>query len=107
MACGCLFPAADRGAGCSDEEADITERAERLLYFFPSEVNMESQLRHVGFCEGLIQFTRYAAGHHLCALAATPSRAVPASRLRAHRAHRPPRSSPAASSRSSRRPRKV
>jgi hypothetical protein len=45
-----------RAAGSDDEAAGLQERAERILYFFPRDVGLHAQLKHIGFCEGLIDF---------------------------------------------------
>lgn len=45
-------------AGLDDEAAGLQERAERLLYFYPRDIPLHAQLKHVGFCEGLIDFVR-------------------------------------------------
>ena len=44
--------------GSDDEAAGLQERAERILYFFPRDVGLQSQLKHIRFCEGLIDFAR-------------------------------------------------
>jgi hypothetical protein len=51
----CLF---HRQLGCNDESASTAERAEKLLYYFPHDVPVASQLKHVELCEGLIDFSR-------------------------------------------------
>ena len=47
-----------RKLGSNDEAAGLRERAERLLYFYPHDFPALAQLRHIGFCEGLIDFSR-------------------------------------------------
>jgi hypothetical protein len=51
----CLF---HRGLGSNDEAAGLAERAERVLLFYPHDLPPAAQLRHVGFCEGLVDFSR-------------------------------------------------
>lgn len=51
----CIF---HRGLGSDDEAAGLAERGERILYFYPRDVGIQAQLKHIGFCEGLIDFVK-------------------------------------------------
>ncbi len=47
-------------AGSTDESASAEELGEKVLYYYPQDVALETQLRHIGMCEALIDFHWYA-----------------------------------------------
>ena len=48
--------------GVYDEAADLVERAEKILYFYPPDTPPEVQLSLVDTCEGVIDVTRCGLG---------------------------------------------
>lgn len=51
----CIF---HRKLGSDDESADLMEKSERLLYYYPNETKLEIQVKNMSFYEGMIDFAR-------------------------------------------------
>jgi hypothetical protein len=63
-------------AGSNDEAAGAQEQADRLLYYYPHDAPLEAQLGHVGFVEGIIDFSRSFAAEGDCDTVSLDSRRV-------------------------------
>ena len=57
----------NRAIASDDENATLTERAEKILYFFPPQVfEKEEQLKKIDTCDSIIELTRKFSPRQLC-----------------------------------------
>lgn len=54
----------ERGTGeptgsivCHRSNVSVVQEARKILYYYPADVNLDTQIRTVGYCEGLVKFT--------------------------------------------------